>query len=133
MVNQAFAKIVTDLRAEKDDIAKLITLEQGKTFDMAQFEVEAGVSWIEYLASLEIPVETIQDPSGKTIQVFNRPLAMVASITPWNWPFMIAVWHLFPALKTKNCIVNRPSEYTPLSTIKLVEIINRHLPQGVCT
>lgn len=133
VVNEAFAKIVADLRAEKDDIAKLITLEQGKTLGMAQFEVEAGASWIEYLASLEIPVETIQDPSGKTIQVFNRSLGVVASITPWNWPFMIAVWHLFPALKTKNCIVNKPSEYTPLSTIKLVEIINRHLPQGVCS
>lgn len=132
-VNEAFAKIVVDIRAEKDEIAQLITLEQGKTFVMAQFEVEAGASWIEYLVSLEIPVETLQDPSGKTIQVFNRPLGVVASITPWNWPFMIAVWHLFPALKTKNCVVNKPSEYTPLSTIKLVEIINRHLPQGVCS
>lgn len=46
---------------------------------------------------------------------------------------MIAVWHLFPALKTKNCIVNKPSEYTPLSTVKLVEIINRHVPKGVCS
>lgn len=45
---------------------------------------------------------------------------------------MIAIWHLFPALKTKNCIINKPSEYTPLSTIKLIEIMNRHLPAGVC-
>lgn len=132
-VNEVFTKVVVDIRSEKDEIAQLITLEQGKTFGMAQFEVEAGASWIEYLASLEIPVETFQDPNGKTIQVFNRPLGVVASITPWNWPFMIAVWHLFPALKTKNCVVNKPSEYTPLSTIKLVEIINRHLPQGVCS
>jgi len=132
-VNEAFAKIVADIRAAKDEIAQLITLEQGKTLGMAQFEVEAGASWIEYLASVEIPVETIQDPSGKTIKVYNRPLGVVASITPWNWPFMIAVWHLFPALKTKNCVVNKPSEYTPLSTIKLVKIINRHLPKGVCS
>ena len=45
---------------------------------------------------------------------------------------MIAIWHFFPALKTKNTVVNKPSEFTPLSTIKLVEIINRHLPKGVC-
>lgn len=132
-VNDFFTKIAADIRKESDEIAHLITLEQGKPLGLAEFEVEAGASWIEYIASLEIPVETIEDPSGKKIKVFNRPLGVVASITPWNWPFMIAIWHLFPALKTKNCIVNKPSEYTPLSTVKLVEIINRHLPKGVCS
>lgn len=132
-VNGFFTKIAADIRKESDEIAHLITLEQGKPLGLAEFEVEAGASWIEYIASLEIPVETIEDPSGKKIKVFNRPLGVVASITPWNWPFMIAIWHLFPALKTKNCIVNKPSEYTPLSTVKLVEIINRHLPKGVCS
>lgn len=132
-INTVFAKIAADLRAEQDQIARLITLEQGKTLALAQFEVEAGASWIEYLASLEVPVQTITEPSGKTINVYNRPLGVVASITPWNWPLMIAVWHIFPALKTKNCVLNKPSEYTPLSTIKLVEIINRHVPAGVCS
>ncbi len=132
-INESFAKIAQDIRNESDEIARLITLEQGKPLALAQFEVEAGASWIGYISSLEIPVETIADPSGKTIKVYNRPLGVVASITPWNWPFMIAIWHLFPALKTKNTIVNKPSEYTPLSTIKLVEIINRHLPKGVCS
>ncbi|MEN8293113.1 aldehyde dehydrogenase family protein [Acinetobacter radioresistens] len=132
-INNSFSKIANDIRQEKKEIARLITLEQGKPLGLAEFEVEAGASWIEYIASLEIPVETIQEPGSKTIQVYNRPLGVVASITPWNWPFMIAVWHLFPALKTKNCIVNKPSEYTPLSTVKLVEIINRHVPKGVCS
>ena len=132
-VKQAFAKIAADIRAEKDEIAQLITLEQGKTIGMAQFEVDAGAGWIDYLSGLDIPVETIQEPNGKTIKVYNRPLGVVASVTPWNWPFMIAVWHIFPALKTKNCVINKPSEYTPLSTIKLVEIINRHVPAGVCS
>ncbi|MFX7517875.1 aldehyde dehydrogenase family protein [Acinetobacter baumannii] len=66
------------------------------------------------------------------MEVHNKPLGVVASITPWNWPFVIAIWHIIPALKTKNCIINKPSEFTPLSTIKLVEIINRHFPSGVC-
>lgn len=129
----AFKNIAADIRAESASLAELITLEQGKPLGLAQFEVEGGASWIEYLSSLDIPVETIPDPSGKTIKVYNRPLGVVASITPWNWPFMIAVWHLIPALKTKNCVINKPSEYTPLSTIKLVEIINRHVPKGVCS
>lgn len=130
---EVFKNIATDIRADSAELAELITLEQGKPFGLAQFEVEGGASWIEYLSSLEIPVETIVDPSGKIIKVYNRPVGVVASITPWNWPFMIAIWHLIPALKTKNCVVNKPSEYTPLSTIRLVEIINRHVPKGVCS
>lgn len=129
----ALSKIAADIRADSAELAELITLEQGKPLGLAQFEVEAGASWVDFVSSLEIPVDTIPDPSGKTIKVYNRPLGVVASITPWNWPFMIAIWHLIPALKTKNCVVNKPSEYTPLSTIKLVEIMNRHLPQGVCS
>lgn len=132
-IKSLFANVVADIRAEKDDIARLITLEQGKPLPLAQFEVDAGAAWIEYVASLEIPVDTMQDPTGKQIEIHHRPVGVVASVTPWNWPFMIAIWHLFPALKAKNCIINKPSEYTPLSTIKLVEIINRHLPAGVCS
>jgi acyl-CoA reductase-like NAD-dependent aldehyde dehydrogenase len=132
MINTLFLKIAEDIRLEADEIAQLITLEQGKPLALAQTEVAASLYWIEYLVGLTIPTETIEEHDGKIIQVFNRPLGVVASITPWNWPFMIAVWHIFPALKAKNCVVNKPSEYTPLSTIKLVEIMNRHLPAGVC-
>ena len=132
-LRDAFRKIVADIRDHSAELANLITLEQGKPLGLAQFEVEAGANWIEFVSGLEIPVESIHDPSGKTIKVYNRPLGVVASITPWNWPFMIAIWHIIPALRTKNCVVNKPSEYTPLSTIKLVEIMNRHLPKGVCS
>lgn len=131
-IKEIFNKICKALKDEKDEIAELITLEQGKPFQLAQFEVEAGISWIQFIADIAIPVETLQEPNGKKIEVYNRPLGVVASITPWNWPFMIAIWHLFPALKAKNTVVNKPSEYTPLSTIKLVEIMNNFLPAGVC-
>lgn len=127
-----FTKIANDIRLHKDEIAQLITLEQGKPLFLARIEAELGASWIEHLRDVEIPVEIHEESNGKVIQVFNKPIGIVASITPWNWPFMIAIWHLFPALKTKNCIINKPSEYTPLSTIKLIEIMNRHLPTGVC-
>lgn len=131
-VVEAFTKIAADIESEKFEISRLITLEQGKPLSLAVFEVDASIYWINSIAALKIPVEKIDTQQGKTIEVHNRPLGVVASITPWNWPFMIAVWHIFPALKAKNCVVNKPSQFTPLSTIKLVEIINRHLPKGVC-
>lgn len=130
---EAFHAIAEDILSQKEELARLITLEQGKPLFLAQVEVELTVQWINYVAGLNIPVEHYQEANGKKITVYNRPLGVVASITPWNWPFMIAAWHLFPALKAKNCVINKPSEFTPLSTIKLIEIINQHLPAGVCS
>lgn len=127
-----FYQIADTIEKAKDEIAQLITLEQGKPLFLAQVEVDLTIGWIRYVADLEIPVEQYQE-NNKNIKVFNRPLGVVASVTPWNWPFMIAAWHIFPALKTKNTVINKPSEFTPLSTIKLVEIINQHLPKGVCS
>ncbi|MEB6666844.1 aldehyde dehydrogenase family protein [Acinetobacter vivianii] len=125
-------KIAAAIEAEQDSLAALITQEQGKPLFLANAEVHLGLKWIQYISQLDIPVEHYTESSGKEIQVFNRPLGVVASVTPWNWPFMIAIWHLLPALRTKNTVVIKPSEYTPLSTIRLVEIINSVLPQGVC-
>ena len=131
-ISHAFLQIADAVSQQKDEIAKLITQEQGKPLFLAQVEVDLTIGWIRYVAGLEIPVEHCEE-NGKHINVYNRPLGVVASVTPWNWPFMIAAWHIFPALKTKNTLVNKPSEFTPLSTIKLVEIINQHLPKGVCS
>jgi acyl-CoA reductase-like NAD-dependent aldehyde dehydrogenase len=55
----------------------------------------------------------------------------VASITPWNWPVMIAIWHILPALRAGNTVVVKPSPFTPLSTLRTVEILNTILPPGV--
>lgn len=131
-IHDCFYQIADTIEKTKDEIAQLITLEQGKPLFLAQVEVDLTIGWIRYVADLEIPVEQYQE-NNKNIKVFNRPLGVVASVTPWNWPFMIAAWHIFPALKTKNTVINKPSEFTPLSTIKLVEIINQHLPKGVCS
>ena len=131
VISQSFNRIADAVAQHKDEIAELITLEQGKPLFLAQVEVDLTVGWIRYIAGLDIPVEYYEE-NGKEINVYNRPLGVVASITPWNWPLMIAAWHIFPALKAKNTVINKPSEFTPLSTIKLVEIINQHLPKGVC-
>jgi acyl-CoA reductase-like NAD-dependent aldehyde dehydrogenase len=55
----------------------------------------------------------------------------VGSITPWNWPLIIATWHIIPAIAVGNTVVNKPSPYTPLSTLRMVEIMNGVLPPGV--
>lgn len=123
--------IANDIESQRDEIAALIVAEQGKPFPLAIGEVEGGLAWLRYTADQEIPVDIIEDTETKRIEAHRKPLGVVASITPWNWPFMIAIWHIIPALRTGNTVISKPSSLTPLSTVKLVEIMDKHLPAGV--
>ncbi|MHA6196026.1 aldehyde dehydrogenase family protein [Pseudomonas wadenswilerensis] len=127
----ALHKAADDMEREAEALARLIVQEQGKPLALAMSEVMGGVAWTRYNADLEIPVELVEDTPQQRIELQRKPLGVVASITPWNWPFMIAVWHIIPALRAGNCVVSKPSSLTPLSTLRLVEILDRHLPRGV--
>lgn len=124
-------RIADEIESRCGELARLIVQEQGKPLPLAEFEVMGGVAWTRYNADLDIPVELIEETDEKRIELHRRPLGVVASITPWNWPFMIAIWHIIPALRTGNTVISKPSEFTPLSTIRLVEVINNHVPAGV--
>jgi acyl-CoA reductase-like NAD-dependent aldehyde dehydrogenase len=76
-------------------------------------------------------METIQDDKTAKITLVRKPVGVVGSITPWNWPLMIAVWHIVPALRVGCSVVIKPSPYTPLSTLRLVHLMNQVLPPGV--
>ncbi|WP_038183200.1 aldehyde dehydrogenase family protein [Vibrio rhizosphaerae] len=120
-----------ELEQRAREVAELIVAEQGKPLALAMGEVEAGIAWLRFAASQDIPVEVAEETETKRIEIHHKPLGVVASITPWNWPLMIAIWHIIPALRAGNTVINKPSGLTPLSTIKLVEIINNHVPKGV--
>lgn len=124
-------KIADGIESNADELARIIVLEQGKPLFLAQMEVGGAVAWTRYNADLEIPVKMIEDSEHKRIEGHHKPLGVVASITPWNWPLMIAIWHIIPALRTGNTVVCKPSGLTPINTLRLVEIINTVLPAGV--
>ncbi|MCP8686475.1 aldehyde dehydrogenase family protein [Marinobacterium sedimentorum] len=113
------------------ELAEIITLEQGKPLALARFEVGGAVAWTRYTASLGVPVEVIEDSDVRLAELHRKPLGVVGSITPWNWPLMIAVWHVMPALRTGNTVVVKPSSMTPLNTLRMVELMNECLPAGV--
>ncbi|WP_036234521.1 aldehyde dehydrogenase family protein [Marinobacterium litorale] len=119
------------IEAHTDELAEIIVREQGKPLAMAQLEVGAAVGWTRYTAELELPVKVIEDSDTRLAELHRKPLGVVGSITPWNWPLMIAVWHIMPALRSFNTVVIKPASLTPLNTLKLVEIINEVLPAGV--
>lgn len=130
---KACATVADLLGTHADELAQLITLEQGKPMGAlgSRFEMGGARAWAAYTASLSLPMKVLQDDEAGRIELHRKPLGVVGSITPWNWPVMIAIWHILPALRAGNCVVIKPSPYTPLSTLRMVEILNAVLPPGV--
>ncbi len=126
-------EVATVLQQHAGELATLVTREQGKAQSGPGANLEAGgcVAWTRVTASLALPEETIQDDAKGSIVVRRKPVGVVGSITPWNWPLMIATWHIMPAVRVGCTIVIKPSPYTPLSTLRLVELMNTVLPPGV--
>jgi len=128
---QILHRIADRIEVNAAELAQIITQEQGKPLFLAEVEVGGAVAWTRYTADLEIPVKVIEDSENKRIEAHHKPLGVVGSITPWNWPLMIAIWHIMPALRTGNTVVCKPSSFTPINTIRLIELINEEVPAGV--
>lgn len=125
--------IAASIEAHAEELARLLTLEQGKPLNGlgSRFEIGGAVAWTRHTGELSLPVEVLQDNADGRVELHRKPIGVVGSITPWNWPVMIACWHIIPAIRTGNTVVIKPSPLTPLSTIRLVELINETLPPGV--
>jgi acyl-CoA reductase-like NAD-dependent aldehyde dehydrogenase len=119
------------VKARLSELAPILTQEQGKPLAKAMEELIGTAVWFQYTASLEIPVEVLQDDANARIEIRRRPLGVVGAITPWNFPVMLAAWKIAPALLAGNTMVLKPSPFTPLSTLKLGEILREALPAGV--
>jgi acyl-CoA reductase-like NAD-dependent aldehyde dehydrogenase len=115
------------------ELAVLVTSEQGKTQSGpgANMELSGAATWTRVTAGLQLSEEVIQDDKSGRIVARRKPVGVVGSITPWNWPVMIAVWHVMPAIRVGCTVIIKPSPFTPLSTLRLVELMNQALPPGV--
>ena len=127
MLNNA-AEII--LEHSKELIA-LLTLEQGKPLSAAEFDVTGGASWLSGITEIEIPEHIIQDDDDQLIKVHYEPVGVVAAIVPWNFPIILAMFKLAPALLAGNTVVLKPSPTTPLTTLKIGELIQSAFPPGV--
>ncbi|MFC6886029.1 aldehyde dehydrogenase family protein [Actinomadura yumaensis] len=119
------------LFARSEEIGRILTLEQGKPLSEATMEVVGAGVWLKYFAELELPSEVIQDDERARVEVVRRPMGVVAAITPWNYPLLLATWKLGPALLAGNTVVLKPSPFTPLSSLRLGEALRDVLPPGV--
>ena len=123
---QAMLNIADEIEACAAELAQIVVSEQGKPLSLAQIEVGGAAGWTRYNASLSLEPEVIEDSAERYVEIQRLPVGVVASITPWNWPLMIAVWHIMPALKAGCSVVVKPASTTPINTLKLAEIINKH-------
>ena len=124
------------LEANMSELMQLVTQETGKPMrgfgDIGSgMEVGGAIAWLRATAETELPVEVVQDDDEVRVEVHRKPVGVVGSITPWNWPLMIAIWHYAPALLAGNTVVGKPSEFTPATTLRFAEIANEILPPGV--
>ncbi|WP_149958024.1 aldehyde dehydrogenase family protein [Zafaria cholistanensis] len=126
-------KAADAVEANAEALAVLLSREQGKPLNgpNARFEVGACAAWLRATASFELEPEILVDDEGGRAELHYRPLGVVGAIGPWNWPMMIGIWQIAPALRMGNTVVVKPSSMTPLSVLGLVHVLNTVLPEGV--
>lgn len=127
------ADLVEEHRAE---LAGLIVADVGKPLSQANAELDFAISLLRYSAEWDRRLEgeiLPGDVAGEVIHLIHAPVGVVATICPWNFPLAVLCRKLGPALVTGNAIVVKPSEVSPLSTIRLFQLIDEQcpLPNGV--
>ena len=129
----ALLKAADAVERSAEELAQLLSREQGKPLNgpNARFEVGACAAWLRATAGTPLEPEVVVDDGETRAELHYRPIGVVGAIGPWNWPMMITVWQIAPALRMGNSVVVKPSEYTPLSVLALTSIINQELPEGL--
>jgi betaine-aldehyde dehydrogenase len=129
-------QIATEMERRKDELARLDTIDSGKPLREAEGDVDDAIHCFRYYAGF------ITKPQGETYEVnanfgpmhaytVHEPVGVCGQITPWNYPLLMSAWKMAPALAAGNCVVFKPSELTPLSTVAMFEIFDAvGLPPG---
>ncbi|SFP74309.1 CoA-acylating methylmalonate-semialdehyde dehydrogenase [Hymenobacter arizonensis] len=131
---QIFYRYKTLLERDMKALADLVREENGKTFDEARAEVEKAIELTEFACSMPqlIAGEVLEVSKGVEARVERKPLGVVASIAPFNFPNMVPHWTIPNAIVLGNTMVLKPSEQVPLSAVKIAELLKEAgLPAGV--
>jgi acyl-CoA reductase-like NAD-dependent aldehyde dehydrogenase len=119
------------LEAEREPLARLLTQEQGKPLGQSRDEISRGAALSVGMTKIEIRSEVIVDNAERHVELRYQPLGVAGIITPWNAPVNLAIGPLTSALYTGNCAIIKPSPFTPLTTLRIGEILRDIFPAGV--
>lgn len=128
---QLVRRVGAELAARADELMRLLTAEQGKPHDDARAEILAASYWCDAIAGLDLP-EVVNEDSAERRSVTRRvPVGVVGAIVPWNYPVLLGIWKIAPALLAGNTLVVKPSPFTPLTMLRIGEWMRDILPPGV--
>ncbi|MDX6695593.1 MAG: alpha-ketoglutaric semialdehyde dehydrogenase [Blastocatellia bacterium] len=123
------------LEDEKENLAQLLTREEGKTIAESRGELQRSINVTEFCAgeARRLNGETIQSElPANFAYTIKQPLGVVACVTPWNFPVAIPIWKIAPALVAGNTVVFKPASLTPATAVRIVEIFEEAgIPKGV--
>lgn len=125
------AKIGEVIGSHAAELTAMLTREQGKPHEQAHFEIMSAAQWCGAVATLELPPKVIEDTAAHKVVTHHVPIGVVAAISPWNFPVLLSIWKLAPALLTGNTLVLKPSPFTPMTVLRLGELLRGVLPAGV--
>lgn len=132
-----FVRDIADVIADNaEELVSLVVREQGKPQSAAEGEIEGAADLTRYMAEWDRRIEgdiLPGDTRRESLHLQRRPVGVVAGIIPWNYPLAVFVRKLAPALVAGNTLVAKPSETTPVVTLRFVELIDENvdLPDGV--
>jgi acyl-CoA reductase-like NAD-dependent aldehyde dehydrogenase len=113
------------------DLEALLTKEQGKPLSLSKTELDCTLLWLRSFATMEVKDEILQEDDEKIVYSTHPPIGVCAGIVPWNWPVLLGIGKLGPALITGNVFIMKPSPYTPYCDLKLGELAMGVFPPGV--
>ncbi len=119
------------IEASLAQVAEMLTREQGKPLRDAQGEVFFAVYILRLNAGLDLPPRVVKEDDNVRVVEYRKPLGVVAAITPWNFPIMLLMSKVAPALLAGNTLVIKPAPTTPLSTLMIGALCAEVFPAGV--
>ncbi len=132
---RVLVKAANLMEAEFDELAKILTREEGKTLNESRAEVSRAISIFRFygIMGYRLRGEFTESTEQNTyLFTLREPLGVISIITPWNFPIAIPSWKIAPALVCGNAVVFKPASYTPLIAFKIVEALQKAgLPPGV--
>jgi len=114
-----------------ESLASLLTKEQGKPFADAMADVMGGAYWLSETVKLDLPEHVSEDSEERRAVTRYEPIGVVAGLVPWNFPIILAMFKVAPALLAGNTMVLKPAPTTPLTTLRIGELAREILPPGV--
>lgn len=130
----AMLRIADSIEAKAEDFARLESENVGKPIEYAKEEIPQVVDCLRYFAGACRNMDgraAGEYMEGYTSMIRREPVGVVGQIAPWNYPLLMAAWKIGPALAGGNTIVLKPSEFTPVTSALLANVVSEHVPDGV--